>query len=142
MFAKFIRATVAVSAAALMLSALPALAETLMFKADMAAAPSVTTKGAGTLTATYDTATKMLTWKGEYTGLSGEAGAAHFHGPAEAGKDAGVVVPFASAKSPLEGSATLTDAKAADLMASKWYVNVHTAANPKGEIRGQVVPAK
>ena len=32
--------------------------------------------------------------------------------------------------SPAEGSATLTDAQAADLMAGKYYINVHTAANP------------
>jgi len=38
----------------------------------------------------------------------------------------------------VEGSAILTDAQAADMMAGKCYVNVHTAANPGGEIRGQV----
>jgi len=43
------------------------------------------------------------------------------------------------ARCPLEGSATLTDVQAADLMAGKWYVNIHTAANKGGEIRGQVV---
>ena len=42
------------------------------------------------------------------------------------------------ATSPVEGSATLTDAQAADLVAGKYYVNIHTAANPGGEIRGQV----
>ena len=63
----------------------------------------------------------------------------HFHGPAEAGKNAGVVLPIAPAKSRMEGSATLTDAQAADLAAGKWYVNVHTAANKDGEIRGQVL---
>ena len=41
--------------------------------------------------------------------------------------------------SPLQGSATLTDAQAADLMAGRWYVNIHTAANPNGEIRGQLL---
>ncbi len=48
-----------------------------------------------------------------------------------------VPIPNATA-SPAQGSATLTDEQAADLMAGKYYVNVHTAANPGGEIRGQV----
>jgi len=87
----------------------------------------------------YDPASKKLSWKLTYSGLSGPATAAHFHGPAEAGKNAGVAVAIPNAtSSPAEGSATLTDAQAADLMAGKYYVNVHTAANPGGEIRGQV----
>jgi hypothetical protein len=65
---------------------------------------------------------------------------AHFHGPAAAGANAGVVLPFANPASPIEGQATLTPAQAADLSAGKWYANVHTAANPGGEIRGQMLP--
>jgi len=87
----------------------------------------------------YDPASKKLSWKLSYSGLSGPATAAHFHGPAEAGKNAGVAVAIPNAtSSPVEGSATLTDAQAADLMAGKYYINIHTAANPGGEIRGQV----
>ena len=123
----------------------PAFAEMINYKAELKGAdevPATTSKGTGTLTATFDTATKKLTWKGTYTGLSGDATAAHFHGPAEPGKNAGVVVPIAPAKSPLDGAATLTDVQAADLAAGKWYVNIHTAANKDGEIRGQVVKGK
>jgi len=88
----------------------------------------------------YDTATKKLSWKISYSGLTGPASAAHFHGPAEAGKNAGVEVAIPNAgTSPVEGSATLTDAQAADLAGGKLYINFHTAANPGGEIRGQVV---
>jgi hypothetical protein len=95
--------------------------------------------GKGTADLDYDPASKKLSWKLTYSGLSGAATAAHFHGPAEAGKNAGVAVAIPNAtSSPAEGSATLTDAQAADLMAGKYYVNVHTAANPGGEIRGQV----
>jgi hypothetical protein len=43
------------------------------------------------------------------------------------------------ATSPAQGSATLTDAQAADLLAGRYYINVYTAANPAGEIRGQVI---
>ena len=74
-----------------------------------------------------------------FSGLSGPATAAHFHGLADQGKSAGVVVPIAGITSPMEGSATLTDAQAAELAAGKWYINVHTDANKGGEIRGQVV---
>jgi hypothetical protein len=101
--------------------------------------PPNTSAGKGTADLDYDAASKKLTWKLTYTGLSGPATAAHFHGPAEAGKNGGVAVAIPNAtSSPAEGSATLTDAQAADLMAGKYYVNIHTAANPGGEIRGQV----
>jgi CHRD domain len=94
----------------------------------------------GTADIDYDPATKKLSWKVTYSGLSGPATAAHFHGPAEAGKNAGVAVAIPNAtSSPVEGSATLTDAQAADLTSGKYYVNIHTAANPGGEIRGQVM---
>src|SRR6202171_710874 len=101
--------------------------------------PPNTSAGKGTADIDYDAATKKLSWKVTYSGLSGPATAGHFHGPAEAGKNAGVAVAIPNAtSSPAEGSATLTDAQAADLMAGKYYVNIHTAANPGGEIRGQV----
>jgi len=101
--------------------------------------PPNASAGAGTADIDYDAASKKLSWKVTYSGLSGPATAAHFHGPAEAGKNAGVAVAIPNAtSSPAEGSATLTDAQAADLVAGKYYVNIHTAANPGGEIRGQV----
>jgi hypothetical protein len=40
------------------------------------------------------------------------------------------------------GQVTLTDAQAAELMAGLWYVNLHTARYPGGEIRGQLEPVK
>jgi hypothetical protein len=105
--------------------------------------PPVDGKGSGTLTATYDTATKKLTYTVTYKELSGAAVAAHFHGPADAKSNAGVVVPVKEVTpNQLKGEATLTDAQAADLQAGKWYFNIHTAANKGGEIRGQVMMKK
>jgi CHRD domain len=105
--------------------------------------PPTNSKGIGAAEIYFDTATKQLKWKVTYSGLTGPAIMGHIHGPAEPGKNAPVVVPFGSAAaSPIEGSATLTDAQAADLMAGKWYVNIHTAENKGGEIRGQVLNSK
>jgi hypothetical protein len=119
----------------------PAFAEKMKATLDgKSETPANTSAGKGTADIDYDAATKKLSWKLTYSGLSGPATAAHFHGPAEPGKNAGVAVAIPNAgTSPVEGSATLTDAQAADLMAGKYYVNVHTAANPGGEIRGQVM---
>ena len=118
----------------------PATAEVVNLKAAMNAGTEVppnSSAGTGTLTATYDTASKKLSWKGSYSGLTGPATAAHFH-TGEPGKNGGVALAITPNASPFEGSATLTDAQAADLLAGKWYVNVHTEANKGGEIRGQV----
>ena len=118
----------------------PAFAEKLKATLDgKSETPPNASTATGTADIDYDAATKKLTWKLTYSGLTGPATAAHFHGPAEAGKNAGVAVAIPNATtSPNEGSATLTDAQAADFLAGKYYVNVHTAANPGGEIRGQV----
>jgi hypothetical protein len=118
----------------------PAFAEKMKATLDgKSEVPPNASTGSGTADIDYDAATKKLTWKLTYSGLSGPATAAHFHGPAEAGKNAGVAVAIPNAgTSPVEGSATLTDAQAADLTAGKYYINVHTAANPGGEIRGMV----
>lgn len=104
--------------------------------------PPVAGSGSGMVEASFDAKTSMLNWTVTYAGLSGPVTAAHFHGPAMPGANAGVVVPLTGAlASPIKGSAVLTAAQAADLMAGKWYMNVHTAANPGGEVRGQVTAA-
>jgi hypothetical protein len=137
--------TAAIAAATLALSVLPAGAEVIKFKADLtgpAETPPTDSKGTGTLTASYDTSTKVLTWTVDYSGLTGPAVAAHFHGPAPVGKPAPIEVPQpAPLDSPMKGSVTLTDAQAKDLMDGMMYFNIHTAEHKPGEIRGQVEKA-
>jgi hypothetical protein len=132
----------AVAALVLCLAVTSAQAEKLKFTAKLDGAsevPATDSKGTGKATLKYDTDTKELKYTLSYKKLSGDATAAHFHGPAAAGANAGVELPITVSKSPIKGAATLTDAQSADLLAGNWYVNIHTAANPKGEIRGQVV---
>jgi hypothetical protein len=102
--------------------------------------PPNASSATGMAEATLTKDSSKLSWKISYAGLTGPATAAHIHGPAAAGANAGVVVPFAVSANPIEGQATLTAAQVADLMAGKWYVNIHTAANKGGEIRGQLMP--
>ena len=140
-----LRSTVAGLMAASFLALAPAaFAQAVTYKADLKASaevPPADSKGTGTLQATYDPASKKLTYTVNYKDLSGPATAAHFHGPADAKTNAGIVVPVNGAvTSPIKGEATLTDAQAADLQAGKWYYNIHTAANKGGEIRGQLAP--
>ncbi len=127
--------------------AISASAATMQFHATMNGAsevPPKQTAGSGEALATLDTTSKVLTYTVTFENLSGPATAAHFHGPAAAGANAGVAVPIGgkAPTSPVHGTATLTDAQIKDLQAGMWYVNVHTAANPGGEVRGQVMPAK
>jgi hypothetical protein len=121
-------------------------AATTTFTADLKGSsevPSNTTTGTGSATVTLDSASNKITWNVSFSGLTGAATAAHIHGPAPVGKNAGVLVWLSTkgktATSPLSGSATLTAAQASDMMNGLLYVNVHTAANPGGEIRGQLV---
>jgi hypothetical protein len=118
----------------------PAFADTLKATLNGASeAPANTSTGKGTAEVDYDPTSKTMRWKVTFSGLTGVPIGAHFHGPAEAGKTARKVVSMPNpGYSPVEGSATLTDAQAADLMAGKYYINIHTATYPGGEIRGQV----
>jgi hypothetical protein len=119
-------------------------AETIKFMATLKGAaetPANSTTGTGMVMASLDTATKTLTYKVNYSGLTGPATMAHFHGPAAPGVAAPpvVAVPKPALANPISGTATLTDAQVADLEAGKWYFNIHTAANPGGEVRGQMM---
>jgi hypothetical protein len=90
-----------------------------------------------------DTATHELTYDVTFSGFSSDVTAAHIHGPAEAGKNAGVVVPLGNApKSPIHGTAKLTAEQEKQLAAGLYYVNVHSKNNPSGAVRGQLEEVK
>jgi CHRD domain len=125
----------------------PSLAATESFEVTLSGAeqvPPVETAGKGMAKITYDPASRVVHWTITYDGLSGPVTMAHFHGPAEQGKNAGVQVWLTKkgspAESPIRGHATLTPDQAKQFAAGQWYVNLHTKAHPGGEIRGQVVP--
>jgi hypothetical protein len=109
-----------------------ATAATMDFQATMnskSEVPPTNSTGSGEVQATLNTDTKQLNYTMTYTGLTGPATAAHFHGPATAGENAGVAVPIGKdPPSPSRGAVILA--------------NIHTEANKGGEIRGQMVRGK
>lgn len=97
----------------------------------------VNTKGTGLFSASLQG--KKLTWKLTFSGLTGPATAAHIHLGAM-GKAGNVVVVLCAStcKSGKTGTAMLSSALVSALSKHLLYVNVHTAKNPAGEIRGQL----
>lgn len=101
--------------------------------------------GTGSATLTFDTVTNLLSWSGSFSGLTGNYSVSHFHGPALPSQNAGVQVAISVIQNPdlksgtFNGSATLSAGQATDLLADLWYINIHSAFAPGGEIRGQVL---
>jgi len=129
--------------------AAPSLAAPVSFKVVLSGpqqVPPVETAANGTAEITYDAATRVVKWNVSYDGLTGPPTMAHFHGPAASGAVAAPVIWLtekgAAVTGPIKGEATLTPEQAEQFTSGMWYINIHTAANPKGEIRGQVVPPK
>ena len=120
------------AAAAGLLVASAASAQMVHYTAKLAGASGV--KGSGDVMAMLEG--KNLTYTVNYKDLTGPVVAAHFHDAPAPGGDGPPIVPATASPSPIKGSATLTDAQIADLNAGKVYFNVHTTANPGGEIRG------
>lgn len=127
----------------LYLLASAAMAEMLTFNTDLNAqngVPPNDSAATGTAEVTVDTDAMTVSWTVEHTGLTGEPTAAHFHGPAAAGENAGPVVDISANLA--EGSTAITAEQLQQLQSGMWYLNVHTAQYPDGEIRGQVEAAQ
>ena len=111
--------------------------------------PAKTVTGTGTATI-VKTDASTYTYTIVYNGLSGTLTGGHIHGPAAVGVNAPVIVPFpnatgAAGSGTLSGTFTATNTTAITndsldvlLKSGNAYVNLHTAANGGGEIRGQL----
>jgi hypothetical protein len=103
----------------------------------------VNSQGTGTLTGKYDSVSNVITYNINWAGVTAAPTAMHFHGAALPGASAGVQIGITGFTAATTGTASgttiaLTQAQEADLMAGKWYYNLHTPTYPQGEIRGQV----
>jgi hypothetical protein len=144
----FLRTTLAASVVGLAVlsgcsSVRPSMTTTI-YEASLSAAnevPANASYGKGSVEASWKASTMTLSYRATFSGLTGAPTAAHFHGPAMAGQNAGVALPVAVGTPELgtiQGEAVLTQQQADDLIGGRWYFNVHTKANPGGEIRGQM----
>ena len=106
----------------------------LVFKATLngpSETPATDSAGTGAAEVNIDTDKKEITWTIKYSGLTGYATAAHFHGPAAVGEKAGPEIDISGKIE--SGSSPLTDAQLADFQAGKIYINIHTVKFPDGE---------
>lgn len=100
--------------------------------------PAVTTSASGMFDGVYNKDTKILTYTITYSGITPTAW--HIHKAAK-GVTGGVIFNFGTTFTSPFKSATvaLTAEQEADLMAGNYYVNMHSAKSPSGEIRGQLL---
>jgi Cu/Zn superoxide dismutase len=95
-------------------------------------------RGTFTVTITKQGSSAVLVWQLTFNRLTGKAIAAHIHSGAR-GKPGPVIVPLcAPCRSGARGRATVNASVLNALQSGRTYVNVHTAKNPAGEIRGQL----
>jgi len=142
----FARTALSVAAALTLALASPASAVVKNFVSVINAGqevPPTASKSFGNGFYTFDTQTKSFCYAISYDEallLAAETDA-HIHGPASPGVD-GVIVFGLALGSPKQGCMALDAASEMALKRGQLYVNVHTAANTGGEIRGQIIPVK
>ena len=106
--------------------------------------PANASTATGKFEGIFDPWSRVIAFRVEFSGLTANATAAHFHS-APAGTNGPVVVNFGSQGFPVGVTSgeyvkvlTLTEAQAVDLMTGNLYVNIHNASFPGGEIRAQI----
>lgn len=104
--------------------------------------PPVTATGSGIAEFLVDTTANRLRYVVNVTGMAMASTGWHIH-TGRAGFNGGVLIDLSDAgavpASAVSGTRPITAASVADLEAGRWYVNMHSAANPAGEIRGQIL---
>jgi hypothetical protein len=94
---------------------------------------AVVTSATGTVTATYDPATMVLSYQLTWSGLGSNAVNMHFH---DNGPVIAEITGFANSTSgTISGTVTLSTSQSADLGAGKIYAQIHTVNIPAGEIK-------
>jgi hypothetical protein len=132
------------------LSAGPAAATAQTFTVTMSGlqeVPANASSATGTASVDLNAAETTITVNASWTGLTTNANAGHIHGPAGPGVNAGIIFPFAGVPAATSGSIpsqpfAITAAQVADLKAGLYYVNIHNATFPNGEIRAQLTPTR
>jgi hypothetical protein len=112
-------------------------------KQEVPAPKGVPAGAKGAFTATVVEGSKItIRWKLTFAGLTGKVGAAHIH-KGKKGKAGAVILALCGpCKSGQTGSATIAESVNKALENGTAYVNVHTAKNAAGELRGQLTLAK
>src|SRR5262245_3838508 len=98
---------------------------------------------AGTGSATLTRIGNQLLFNITYSGLTSAANNAHIHGRTDVTDPAGVLVPLPTptgTSGTLSGTLTLDNATLSAIVDGVSYINIHTANNPGGEIRGTITP--
>jgi trimeric autotransporter adhesin len=98
--------------------------------------PPVVTAAMGSATFTLSADRTQLTFSVTHTVVGGTASHIHL---AAAGENGAVIYPFTPFGATMTGTLAITTADADNLEQGKLYVNVHSATNPGGEIRGQIL---
>ena len=140
---RHVSALLAVSA--ILLSAAPAAAMSRNFIAVINPGqemPPVSEFSMGNAFMTYDTKTAMLCFSISYLNLSSAEVAAHFHGPGSPGVNAAILFGLPSGTPKTGCVGPLDTAQRRALLEGRFYINIHTAIHPDGELRGQVIPVK
>jgi hypothetical protein len=113
---------------------------TMTTRADGASmVPPTPSNGSAQIDLLYDSSTRLLRWKAQWTELSSPITGVQFYGPAEQGQQGPPTLIWPGPFGPrYEGRATITPQQATDLMGGLWYLSITTANYPGGEIRGQL----